>query len=186
MWTLETLANYLKECSHFDLWTDHNPLAQAMNKDILTLTERLQKFQKALQAFNVTNSQIKKIHNGISDALSRVPVGGPKGIERVVNSLRGHASHAYNRIVSSERGDFSPEVIEDPVLDELWDSSGADQEYQATANMVVDKVKRSTVMSKHPVMEYKRVIERLSVIKKKGTMLMVIDYTRIIVPEKMR
>ena len=44
VWTLETLAYCLKEFSHFDLWTDHNPLAQAMNKDIWMLTDIMQIF----------------------------------------------------------------------------------------------------------------------------------------------
>ena len=44
MWTLETLAYYLKGCRQFDLWTNHNPLAHAMKKNIRELTERMQKF----------------------------------------------------------------------------------------------------------------------------------------------
>ena len=75
--------------------------------------------------------------------------------------------------MSLEGWDISPKVIEDPSLDKLWDCAGANQEYQATTKMVMDKVKRSTVMSmsKHPVKEYQRLMERLSVIEKKGTML---------------
>ena len=34
---------YLKGCHYFDLWTYHNPLAQARNKDIQALTDRMQK-----------------------------------------------------------------------------------------------------------------------------------------------
>ena len=33
VWSLETLAYYLKGCSRFDLWTNHAPLAQAMKKE---------------------------------------------------------------------------------------------------------------------------------------------------------
>ena len=44
MWTLETLAYYLKGYRQFDLWTNHNPLAHAMKKNIRELTERMQKF----------------------------------------------------------------------------------------------------------------------------------------------
>ena len=33
VWSLETLANYLKGCLLFDLWNDHSPLAQAMKKE---------------------------------------------------------------------------------------------------------------------------------------------------------
>ena len=34
VWSLETLAYYLKGCPKFDLWTDHSPLAQAMKKEV--------------------------------------------------------------------------------------------------------------------------------------------------------
>ena len=30
VWSLETLAYYLKECPAFDLWTDHSTLAQTI------------------------------------------------------------------------------------------------------------------------------------------------------------
>ena len=77
-----------------------------------------------MQAFNVTISHVKVIHNWISHALSTAPLGGPKVIERVLNTLRGHALFAYNRIVSSVGWYISPKVIEDPSLDKLWDSAG--------------------------------------------------------------
>ena len=35
VWTLETLAYYLKGCRHFDLWADHNPRAQALRFEVL-------------------------------------------------------------------------------------------------------------------------------------------------------
>ena len=44
VWTLETLAYYLKGCRQFELWTNHNPLANAMKKNIRELMERMQKF----------------------------------------------------------------------------------------------------------------------------------------------
>ena len=34
VWSLETLAYYLKGCPRFDLWTDHSPLAQPMKKEV--------------------------------------------------------------------------------------------------------------------------------------------------------
>ena len=62
---LEILAYYLKGCVHFDLWMDHNPLAQAMCKTIRSSTERMQKFRKAIQAYNVTITNVNKVYNKI-------------------------------------------------------------------------------------------------------------------------
>ena len=53
VWPLDWLAYYLKGCRHFDLWTDHLPLALGMNKDVRGLTENMQKFREAIQAHNV-------------------------------------------------------------------------------------------------------------------------------------
>ena len=49
VWSLETLAYYLKGCPRFDLWTDHAPLAQAMKKEVRELTPRMQKIREAIQ-----------------------------------------------------------------------------------------------------------------------------------------
>ena len=100
VWSLETLAYYLKGCPSFDLWTDHAPLAQAMKKEVRELTPRMQKFRKAIQAYNVTLSFVKGAHNHICDALLRSPVVGAEQVGAVLRRLRGHASYAYNRVVS--------------------------------------------------------------------------------------
>ena len=47
-----------------------------MKKEVRELTPRMQKFREAIQAYNVTISFVKGVHNHISDALSRSPVGG--------------------------------------------------------------------------------------------------------------
>ena len=64
------MAYYLKGCKLFDLWTDHNHLAQAMKKDVRALTDRMQKFREAIQAYNVRITHFRGIHKEISDALS--------------------------------------------------------------------------------------------------------------------
>ena len=48
VWSLETLAYYLKGCPRFGLWSDHSPLAQAMKKEVRELTPRMQKFREAI------------------------------------------------------------------------------------------------------------------------------------------
>ena len=126
VWSLESLAYYLKECQRFDLWTDHSPLAQAMTKEV---TPRVQKFRKAIQAYNVTISFVKGVDNHISDALSRSPVGRAEGVERVLRRLRWHASYAYNRVVSCVKGNICREVIEDPALDDMWEAARLDNGY---------------------------------------------------------
>ena len=50
VWSLETLAYYLKLCLAFDLWSDHSPLAQDMKKEVRKLTPRMHKFRKTIQA----------------------------------------------------------------------------------------------------------------------------------------
>ena len=90
-----------------------------MKKELRDLTPRMQKFREAIQAYNVCMSFVNGIHNDISDSLSRSTVGGPESIERTLRRLRGHASYAYNRVVSCVKGDICKEVIEDPALDEM-------------------------------------------------------------------
>ena len=86
VWSLETLAYYLKGCPRFDLHTDHSPLAQSIKKEIRTVTARMQKFFEAIQAYNNCISFVKGCHNKSSDALSRAPVGGPGAIERALRT----------------------------------------------------------------------------------------------------
>jgi hypothetical protein len=93
----------------------------------------MQKFRKAIQAYNVTISFVKGIHNHISDTLLRSPVGGAEGVERVLRRLRGHASYEYNRVVSCITGDICREVIEDPALEDMWEAARLDKGYQSVA-----------------------------------------------------
>ena len=95
----------------------------------------------------------------------------------VLNNLMRHASYAYNRIISSVRGDISAEVFQDPALDELWREAEKGEDYQKVAKVVADKVQMDTMkmMSNHPIQEYKGCLARLSVIQKEGTRLMLLD-----------
>ena len=101
------------------MWSNHSPLAQAMKKEPWELTPKMQKFREAIKAYNVRISFVKGVHNHISDTLSRSPVGGSGGVERVLRRLRGHASYIYNRVVSCVTGDICREVIQDPDLDDM-------------------------------------------------------------------
>ena len=186
---METLAYYLKGCPRFDLWTDHAPLAQAMEKEVRELTPRMQKFREAIQAYNVTVSFVKGVHNHISDALSRSPVGGAEEVERVLRRLRGHASYAYNRVVSCIKGDICKEVIEDPALDDMWEAARLDKGYMSVAMTVKQKTGQEVykTLSKAAIKEYVgQGIERISVIEKGKSIIMLIDLTRIVVPQAMR
>ena len=52
----------------------------------------MQKFREAIQPYNVTVSFVKGVHNHISDALLRSPVGGAEEVESILRRLRGHTS----------------------------------------------------------------------------------------------
>ena len=134
----------MKGCPEFDLWTDHAPLVQAMQKEIRHLTPRMQKFREAIQAFNAVLSFVKGASNHISDALLRSPVGGSEGIDRILRTLRGHASYAYNRVISCVTGDICTEVLEDPALDEMWEAAKMDKGYKEVAETVKRKDNQET------------------------------------------
>ena len=188
-WSFETLAYYLKGCPRFDLWTDHAPLAQAMKKEVRELTPRMQKFREAIQAYNVTVSFVKGVHNHISDALSRSPVGGAEEVEGVLRRLRGHASYAYNRVISCIKGDICKEVVEDPALDDMWEAARLDEGYMSVALTVKQKTGKEVykTLSKAAIKEYVgQGIERMSVIEKGGSMILLMDQTRIVVYEAVR
>ena len=102
-----------------------------MKKEDREPTPRMQKFREAVQAYNVCMSFVKGIHNHISDALSRSPVGGPEGIERTLRRLRGHASYANNRVVSCVTGHICKEVIKDPFFNEIWEAAKMNEDYQS-------------------------------------------------------
>ena len=76
-------------------------LAVVMKKRIHKLLDRMQKFRKAIQAYN-----------RICNSMSRAHMHGFEQVDRVLNNLRGHASNAYNRIISSVKGDLSAEVLD--------------------------------------------------------------------------
>ena len=113
----------------------------------------MQKFWEAIQAYNVCIFHVWGVHKKISNAQSRAPVGGPEGIKRVLTNLWGDVSYAYKRIISCAKGGISPEVIEDPALDEMLEAANEDSDYQAVAKIVGDKLPGDLMgsLSKHPV-----------------------------------
>ena len=120
------------------------------------MTPRMQKFREAIQAYNVRISFVKGIHNHISDALSRSPVGGAERVEAILRKLRGHASYAYNRVVSCIKGDVCKEVIEDPALDDMWEAARQDKGYMSVAKTVKQKTSEEVYksLSKTAINEY--------------------------------
>ena len=165
------------------------PLVQSLKKEVRELTPRMQKFRKAIQAYNVYISFVKRIHNHISDALSRSPVGGPEAMEQTLRIFGGHASYAYNRVVSCIKGEICKEVIEDPALDEMWEAAELDEGYQSVAETIKKKVDKEVykTLSKAAIFEYIGYgVERMSVIEKGNTKILLMDQTRIVVPLTMR
>ena len=92
-------------------------------------------------------------------------------------------------IVSSVQGDISDEVLEDPALDDLWEAAEADKDYQRADKFIEEKVKMKEVMSmdKQPIKQFRQWTYRLSMIEnKKGTRLMLLDATQILVLKALR
>ena len=134
-------------------------------------------------------SFVKGIHNHISDALSRTPMGGPEGIKRTLRRLRGHASYAYNRVVSCVKGDICKEVIEDQALDKMCEAVEMDEGYQEVAETIKKKTEHEAYkgFSKRTILEYiGQGLERMSVIERGNTIIMLMDQSRIVVPVAMR
>ena len=97
--------------------------------------------------------------------------------------------YRYSTIVSSVQGDISDGMLEDPALDDLWKAAEADEDYRRAAKVIADKVKMKEVMTmdKHPIKQFRRWAYRLSIIEnKRGTRLMLLEATRVVVPEALR
>ena len=71
---------------------------------------------------------VKGIHNHISDALSRSPVGGSEGIKRVLRRLRGVFRNTWNEsgyspnqlfFLRNWRDHNLPDVLAEPVMEEM-------------------------------------------------------------------
>ena len=103
--------------------------------------------------------------------------------------MRGHDSYAYNRVISNIKGDIFKEVIKDPALDEMWEVAEKYEEYQRVAETIESKQELEVIktVSKTTITEYLGLgVERMSVIKKGETMIVLKDHTRIVVPTAMR
>ena len=190
IWSLESLKFYLKGMARFELWTDHSPLKDAMLKPLRDLSPRLQKFREAVEGYGMVLKHVRGATNLAADSMSRAPVGSPEDVEKVLNGMKSQGNrYVYNRIVSSVQGDISNEVLENPALDDMWEAAEADEEYKLAAKVIADKVKMKEVMKmdKHPIKQFRRWAYRLSLIKNKnGTRLMLLDATRLVVPEALQ
>ena len=159
-----------------------------MTKTLRDLSPRLQKFREAVEGCGMVIRHVKGAQNLAPDSMSRAPVGGSEEVEVVLNNLRGQAQVCY-RIVSSVQGDISEEVLEDPALDEMWAAADANEDYQKCAKIIADKGSKADMksMNNHPIQAYKVWWSKLSTMEiKSGTRIMLLDSTRIVVPETMR
>ena len=71
----------------------------------------------------------------------------------------------------------------------MWEAAEADEEYKLASKVIADKVNMKEVMNmdKHAIRQFRRWAYRLSVIKNKnGTRLMLLDATRLVVPEALK
>ena len=161
-----------------------------MSKQLRELSPRLQRFRKAVEGYGMVLKHVRGATNLAADSMSRAPVGSPEEVEKVLSGMGSKGNrYVYNRIVSSVWGDISNEVLEDPALVDLWEAAEADEEYSRAAKVIADKVKMKEVMKmdKHPIKPFRRWAYRLSVIEnKKGTRLLLLDATCIVVLEALR
>ena len=56
-------------------------------------------------------------------------MGGPEATELALRRMRGHASYAYNRVISCITGDICKDVIKNPTLDKMWEAAKNDKGY---------------------------------------------------------
>ena len=106
-----------------------------------------------------------------------------------MRTLRGHSSHAYNRVVSCVTGDICREVIQDPAQENMWEAARLDKGYQSVAMTVKKKTGEEVykTLSKAAIKECVGLgIERMSVIKKGNSVIFLMDQTRIVVPQIMK
>ena len=92
-------------------------------------------------------------------------------------------------MVSCIKGDICKEVIEDPALDDMWEAARLDEGYMSVARTVKQKTGEDVykTLSKAAIKEYMgKGIERMSVIEKGESMILLMDQTRIVVPKTMR
>ena len=92
-------------------------------------------------------------------------------------------------MISCVTGDICKEVIEDPALDEMWEAAKLDKGYQSVAMTVKMKMDEEMYksLSKAAIKENVGLgIERISVIEKGKTMILLMDHTGIVVPPPMR
>ena len=73
---------------------------------------------------------MKGATNLAADSMSRALMGSSDEGEKVLNNMKGHGNrnYMYNRIVSSVQGDISDGVLDDPVLDDLWEAAEANED----------------------------------------------------------
>ena len=80
-------------------------------------------------------------------------------------------------------------MIEDLALDEMWEATGLDEGYQSVAETIKQKKDKEVykTVTTAAIKEYIGYgLERMSVIEKGDTRIMLIDQTRIVAPKTMR
>ena len=90
-------------------------------------------------------------------------------------------------MISCVTGDICREVIEDPDLDDMWEAVRLDKGYQSVVMTVKQKTGEEVykTLSKAAIKEYVGLgIERMSVIEKGDSMILLMDQTRIVIPRQ--
>ena len=154
---------YLKGGKQFHVITDHKPLLGIYTKPIAEIDNpRLQNFRMKIASYDFTLEwQAGKTHE-IADALSRYPVFQPDQTDET------HA-HTCRRVHNIMPGEELSQYVKE------------DEDYQTAARFIQNGGNKCNV--NHPARKYKGMWDRISVMLSEGKLLMILDASRIIIPE---
>ena len=174
MWAIEKCKFYLRGCPHFTVVTDHAPLRQIFRQPLYELTNaRLLRFREKLVDYQFeVEWQAGKL-NEIADALSRYPVWPAK--EETSAEADADLAVVVNR------------VAEDPAMQVLYDYAAEDDEYGMLIDALHNQLDRVAIRDLPlAVSRYSAVWDRLSTLDDQQETLVLLDASRVVVPQSAR
>ena len=112
-----------------------------------------------------------------TDALSRQPLFNEMEVEHDATEGVYRLRATYSSKVSAR---------DDLQLVPLFQAAANDPEYQEVVKFVREGSSLDSVPTEHPARIYKHVLDSLSVLDDEDTSLLVVDFTRIVIPQAAR
>ena len=171
-WAIQKCQYYLRGIETFTVVTDHKPLLGVLNKDVGEIENpRLQRLCMKLVGMSFTiRWQAGKLHE-IADALSRYPVfpaeAGDMDLARA------------NVAICRRVADLTP-------CHKLHDAAAADADYRAIIACIEAEWKVNQIPASHPAAPLKKMWHELSVIGADHEALILVNGSRIYVPQAAR